>query len=102
MSRVWEGERVIAAFFSVASYRSRRSPPGAYSLRIFDKTPSTKRITTCENMAAMKTLAIVLPEPKYREEDIRKASSRQDDDHSPAIETRITFKTSGAPPPYGQ
>jgi SNW domain-containing protein 1 len=51
-------------------------------------------------MAAMKTLSSVLPEPKYREDDIRKSSSVQDDDDIPAAETRITVKASGAPP-YG-
>ena len=51
-------------------------------------------------MAAMKTLSSVLPEPKYREDDIRKSSSAQDDDNIPATETRVTVKASGAPP-YG-
>ena len=51
-------------------------------------------------MAAMKTLSSVLPEPKYREDDIRKSSVARDDDNIPTTETRITVKASGAPP-YG-
>ena len=48
----------------------------------------------------MKTLSSVLPEPKYREDDIRKSSVARDDDNIPTTETRITVKASGAPP-YG-
>jgi len=48
-----------------------------------------KRITTSRNMVAMNTLSSVTPEPKFREEAIRKFSPGQVDDRIPATETCI-------------